>query len=512
MLLQQLTGALSVAGRLVLFAVGVVAMLVIAVTLALADVIATLRSRFGHTATVPHSFPPLTSPAASVVILNWNGQHLLERGLPSVLTATGDDDEVIVVDNGSTDDSVSFVRTMFPTVRLVELPENVFFSAGNNAGIMAAHNDIIVLLNNDMIVDPHFLPPLVQTLMQTNVFAATAQIFLQDPTRPRHETGLTSAELRRGMLHLAHRTPNSAGKQGPEPVLWAGGGSTAYDARKLRALGGLDELYAPAYVEDVALSYAAWKRGWLSVFVSGSHVYHEHRGTSRRLFGDAYVDRLISRNRLLFIWRHFDWPLLARHLAWLPAHVAWLATQHTVRDALAILLSALSRLPDVALGRLAEVSPRVLSDEQILEQTDSVSASEPFNASDRRPSAVRLGTGWHARLDADESFRWMGRRAHTFVDLTRVPSEVHVRGYVPDFLLTGHEYVRLRLSMTGDEACVREFKASGTFVASLPVSSGPLGWRHLVLELNRTYNPGQRGHSRDGRELGIQVYAIELVD
>ena len=314
------------------------------------------------------------------------------------------------------------------------------------------------------------------------------------------------------MLHLAHRTPNSAGKQGPEPVLWAGGGSTAYDGRKLRALGGLDELYAPAYVEDVALSYAAWKRGWASVYVAGSHVHHEHRGTSRRLFGDAYVDRLISRNRLLFIWRHFDWPLLGRHLAWLPAHVAWLAIQHTVRDALAILLSALSRLPDVALGRVTEVSPRVLSDEQILEQTDSVSASEPFNASDRQPSAVRLGTGWHARLDADESFRWMGRRAHTFVDLTRVPSEVHVRGYVPDFLLTGHEYVRLRLSMTGDEACVREFKASGTFVASLPVSSGPLGWRRLVLELNRTYNPGQRGDSRDGRELGIQVYAIELVD
>src|SRR5438093_10242168 len=105
------------------------------------------------------------SGLASIVILNWNGKELPERCVPSVLEAVradGRDHEVLVVDNGSTDGSVQFLRENFPRVRLLSLPENLGFAEGNNAGVRAALHDIVVLVNNDMVVDPGFLRPLLE--------------------------------------------------------------------------------------------------------------------------------------------------------------------------------------------------------------------------------------------------------------------------------------------------------------------------------------------------------------
>src|SRR6478736_4973522 len=93
-----------------------------------------------------------STAAASVVIPNWNGRDLLEKYLPSVLAAMAGNpgNEVIVVDNGSSDGSAEFVRERFPEVRLLALPENLGFGGGSNAGFRAAVNDIVVLLNSDM--------------------------------------------------------------------------------------------------------------------------------------------------------------------------------------------------------------------------------------------------------------------------------------------------------------------------------------------------------------------------
>src|SRR5579885_1932369 len=98
----------------------------------------------------------------SVVIANWNGKHLLERFLPSVLAALREGDEVIVVDNGSRDGSVTFLCEHFPSVRLVCLPKNYGFSVANNLGVLVARNDIVVLLNNDMQPQADFLAPLLE--------------------------------------------------------------------------------------------------------------------------------------------------------------------------------------------------------------------------------------------------------------------------------------------------------------------------------------------------------------
>ncbi len=94
------------------------------------------------------------------------------------------------------------------------------------------------------------------------------------------------------------------------PVLYGSGGCTLYDTRKLRALGGFGECFAPAYVEDLDLGYRAWLRGWGSVLAAQAHVVHDHRSTTSRLFDDNQIHRLVERNFLRFLARSVASPEL----------------------------------------------------------------------------------------------------------------------------------------------------------------------------------------------------------
>ncbi|MFH1573472.1 MAG: glycosyltransferase, partial [Acidobacteriota bacterium] len=242
---------------------------------------------------------PALSGAASIIVLNWNGRDLLERNLPSVVEAVrvdGRPHEIMVVDNGSTDGSVEFLRNAFPGVRVLPLPSNLGFGDGNNAGAQAAAHDILVLLNNDMRVDPGFLRPLLDGF-GPDTFAVSSQILMQDREARREETGKTTAVFRRGMIDFSHRAVT-----GPEParacypVLWAGGGSSAFHRRRFLQLGGFDGLFSPAYVEDTDISYRAWKYGWEILFAPASVVYHRHRASSSRRHRPAELESLIRRN------------------------------------------------------------------------------------------------------------------------------------------------------------------------------------------------------------------------
>src|ERR1051325_10925115 len=143
--------------------------------------------------------------AASIVIPNWNGQSLLESYLPSVLAAAGREPgtEVIVVDNGSTDDSAAVAERI--GARVIRLDRNLGFGGGSNAGFRAAKNDIVLLLNSDMRVEPDLLAPLLEGFADPAVFAVSCQIHFTDPSRLREETGLTQGWWHQGSLRVRHR-------------------------------------------------------------------------------------------------------------------------------------------------------------------------------------------------------------------------------------------------------------------------------------------------------------------
>lgn len=265
-----------------------------------------LWGAFGSRERKPDRMPRRES--ASVVIPNWNGRDLLEKYLPSVVTAMAGhpDNEVIVVDNGSSDGSADFVRQRFPQVKLVALKENLGFGGGSNRGFREAKNDIVVLLNSDMRVAPDFLAPLLAGFHSPDVFAVSCQIFFSDPGKLREETGLTQASWRRGVLELRHRIDEEV--KDAFPCFYGGGGSCAFDRQKFFELGGFDELLRPFYLEDTDLGYLAWKRGWRVLYQPQSHVWHEHRGTIGKKFSQAYIHSVIKKNFVLFAWKNIHSP------------------------------------------------------------------------------------------------------------------------------------------------------------------------------------------------------------
>jgi GT2 family glycosyltransferase len=274
----------------------------------------------------------------------------------------------MVVDNGSTDGSADFVRTKFPQVRLLRLDRNYGFTGGNNRGVEAANSDIVLLLNNDMIVDRNFLKPLLDGFHDSTVFAVTSQIFFADRTRRREETGKTRARFVKGFFELWHDEISPLEDTHETiPVLWAGCGSCAIDRKKYQAIGGLDPLYHPFYVEDVDLSYQAWKRGWKCLLAPASRVVHKHRGTTRPKFGQDFVENTIRKNQFLLVWKNVtDTFMLLQHLTNLPRiHGRGIMQQGAIFEIRAY-WRAITQLPEAVAKRLSNHTQYVIADHEAL--------------------------------------------------------------------------------------------------------------------------------------------------
>jgi GT2 family glycosyltransferase len=336
---------------------------VTALACGLADLICRSRRR------VPIADAQPNVSAATIVIPNWNGRDLLEKYLPSVLAAAKrvPGSEVLVVDNGSTDGSSSFIRERFPEVRLLALPKNLGFGGGSNAGFRAAKHDVVVLLNSDMRVEPDFLPPLLEGFTDAKVFSVTCQIFFSDPNRIREETGLTETWWQGGAIRVRHR--NDPEIRTLFPCAYGGGGSCAFDRKKFLELGGFDDILAPFYMEDTDLGYLAWKRGWKNLYQPTSLVYHEHRGTIGKRYSTAYIQGVLQKNFLLFTWKNMhDWRRLLAHfgLTWLDACFTWLAGESPERTSFAGILWAFRQLPQAMAARSRALRLAVTSDTEAL--------------------------------------------------------------------------------------------------------------------------------------------------
>jgi len=343
---------------------------VVAIFLLLASAVAAVFDRRYPTKTGGHR-PPLRRSPATIQILNWDGKHLLAECLPSVLEAVRADagnHRVLVVDNGSTDGSVSLLKEHFPQVRVLELDRNYGFGGGNNRGVEAVDTDVVIFLNNDMIVDRGFLTPLLDGFTDDTVFAVTSQIFLEDSTKRRVETGKTRGDFKKGFFNLWHSDIDADDdRKMTLPVFWAGGGACAIDIRKYREIGGFDDLYHPAYVEDTDISYQAWKRGWKCLLAPASRVVHKHRATSSRLYTHRFVDNTIRRNLYLFIWKNVtDRQMLLDHILSLPGTHGRAAMNGDGWFEVHAYVRAFLLLPRSVDRRLRNVGRYLLSDREVL--------------------------------------------------------------------------------------------------------------------------------------------------
>lgn len=250
----------------------------------------------------------------SAIIVNWNGIALLEECLAALARELdGEDAEIIVVDNASTDGSVEWLRTSNQSVTIVETGANVGFAAGCNAGARAARFDILAFVNNDAIVQPGWRTPLETAIRAEDdvVIAGGLALFRHDPSL------VNSAGVRVGRscagtdigFELALETLDLATRD----VAAVSGVSMAVDADWFCDTGGFDEDFF-MYFEDVELGLRAWLEGRRVVFVPDSVVLHAFGGTAGSRYSPTR-NYYASRNRVLSAFRVFDGPALMSGVA-----------------------------------------------------------------------------------------------------------------------------------------------------------------------------------------------------
>jgi GT2 family glycosyltransferase len=258
--------------------------------------------------------------SVSVVIPSYNGKSLLEKNLPPLLRAIGRYPipvEVIVVDDASSDGSVEFLHSCFPGVRVLANATNRGFAETINQGIAAADNEIVLALNNDILVEEGLFAGTMRWFDDPAVFSVTPNII--DPARGESQA---ITRLKPGVCWF--RTVNLQlhdllDLSGEIPLFFGSGGASFYDRAKLALLGGFDTIYRPFYVEDLDLSYRAWKNGWKCLFDPSATVYHETSSTILSLHRKRKIKFIGDRNRTLFLWLNIsDLGLIARYFVMLP--------------------------------------------------------------------------------------------------------------------------------------------------------------------------------------------------
>jgi GT2 family glycosyltransferase len=250
----------------------------------------------------------MKNPLVTVVIPNWNGAVHLPTCLESLRRQTFRDFEVIVVDNGSSDESLALLARDYPEVQVLALGENRGFAGACNAGIRAARGEFIVLLNNDTEADPHWLEEVVAA-------------FGRHP-----EAGLVASKMRlfdrRDVLHTAgdyYRVDGRPGNRGvwetdrgqydrEEYVFSACGGSAAYRRAMLDEIGLLDEDFFYS-CEDVDLAWRAQLAGWRCVYAPRAVVYHKLSATGGGVTASFYDGRnfiyLLVKDYPGDLWRRY---------------------------------------------------------------------------------------------------------------------------------------------------------------------------------------------------------------
>lgn len=220
------------------------------------------------------------SKKIAVLILNWNGKHLLERFMPSVLEYNSDQADVFVIDNASTDDSISFLKQNYPTVQRIEFDENWGFAKGYNKAINQVPHPYFVLLNSDVRVTSNWLvAPL--NFLESNPDYVACQPKIRDEKEP-HKFEYAGAcggfidflgyPFCRGRI-FDSLEEDEGQYDSIKDIFWASGAALFIKRKSYLEAGGLDEGFF-AHQEEIDLCWRLLNRGYKIACIPQSVVYH----------------------------------------------------------------------------------------------------------------------------------------------------------------------------------------------------------------------------------------------
>jgi hypothetical protein len=251
----------------------------------------------------------LTEPVTvAVVVLNWNGKSFLEQFLPSLKKSTYPHLSLYVADNGSTDDSVDFLRKHHPDIRVLSSPVNEGFARGYNTALRQVQADVYVLLNSDVEVEAGWIEPVIALMRQDPSIAACQPKILDWNRRDHFEYAGGSGgwidrygyPFCRGRIFDAIERDNGQ-YDDPAPVFWASGAAMFIRASVYHALGGFDP-YFFAHQEEIDLCWRIHHAGYRVFACPASVVYHVGGGTLPQ--GSPRKIFLNFRNNLIMLWKN----------------------------------------------------------------------------------------------------------------------------------------------------------------------------------------------------------------
>jgi GT2 family glycosyltransferase len=228
------------------------------------------------------------NPLVAVVILNYNGRNYLEQFLPSVMATEYKSFEVIIADNGSTDDSITFLENTYPFIKIFRNEKNVGFAGGYNWALQLVDATYYVLLNSDVSVTPDWLTPVI-SLMETNINIAACQPKLLSYHNPVlfEYAGASGGWIdclgypfSRGRVFDVCEQDNGQ-YNSINNIFWATGAAMFVRAKVFHELGGFDP-YFFAHQEEIDLCWRMQLKGYEIMACPDSVVYHVGAGTLPR--------------------------------------------------------------------------------------------------------------------------------------------------------------------------------------------------------------------------------------
>ena len=258
-------------------------------------------------------------PSVAIVILNWNGKKYLQDFLPHLVESTYSNYRIIVADNHSTDDSVSFLKTYYPQIEIIQLSENYGFAKGYNLALQQVEADYYILLNSDVKVEPGWIEPMV-ALLEKDTSLAACQPKLRAFMHPQY---FEYAGAAGGWLdHYGY--PFAMGRvfdvseedygqyDQPRYIFWASGAALFIRAKVFHEAGGFDN-YFFAHQEEIDLCWRIQLLGYKISSCPASVVYHVGGGTLPK--GNSLKTYLNFRNNNIMLYKNMHglrkWYVLA---------------------------------------------------------------------------------------------------------------------------------------------------------------------------------------------------------
>lgn len=257
----------------------------------------------------------------SVVVVNWNGLGYIAECLESIAGQTHSARELVIVDNGSTDGSLEWLRLHAAGGNeLIELPSNLGFAGGANAGIRAARGEFIALLNNDAVAEREWLAGLVDAAVDPGIGMVASKILFYDQRCIIDKLG-----------HLFYPDGLNRGRGAGEldtgqydrsrEIFFPDGCAALYRRRMLDEIGLFDEQFF-AYGDDADLGLRARWQGWKCAYAPGARVYHRHSSSLGKYSPQKAF--LVERNRFWVAVKLLPLPVLMAS----PVLTAWRFSWH----------------------------------------------------------------------------------------------------------------------------------------------------------------------------------------